>query len=296
MRPAQACQIVEQRLGQEAILGILHHRHRAVALGQALAVGAEDHRHVGESRHVSAHRAVDVDLARRVVHMVVAADAVRDGHVEVVHHHAEIVGRHAVGAQQHEIVQFAVGDLDAALDQVVPGHDAVVRVAKAQDRPDVGRRRPARGILRPPAAVVARLEAGRALRLAHGVQFFLARIAPVGMAALDELIRHFGVALQTLHLVERAGIPAQPEPAHAVEDGVDGSLGRALDVGVLDAQDEAAAMLARIGPGIQRRAGAADMEVAGGAGGEAGADGSVHGLQRAKGAILSDPAPPPRGN
>ena len=46
----------------------------------------------------------------------------------------------------------------------------------------------------------------------------------------------------------------------------------ALQVGVLDAQDERAAVLARVGPGKQRGAGAADMQVAGGAGSETGAD------------------------
>ena len=200
-----------------------------------------------------------------------------DAHVEVVHHHAKVVGRHAVGAQQDEVVQLGIGDLDAALDQVVPGDDAVVGIAEAQDGLDVGRRRFPLRVLRPPAAVVARLETLRTLRLAHGVEFLLAGIAPIGVAALDELLRHLGVALQALHLVERAFVPVETEPAHAVEDGVDGGLRRALDVGVLDAQDESAAVLARVGPGIQRRAGAADVEIAGRTGGEAGADGSVHG-------------------
>ena len=54
---------------------------------------------------------IDVDLARRVVDVVVAADHVRDAHVEVVDHHAEVVGRHAVGAQDHEVVELAVRDL-----------------------------------------------------------------------------------------------------------------------------------------------------------------------------------------
>ena len=200
-----------------------------------------------------------------------------DAHVEVVHHHAEVVGRHAVGAQQDEVVQLAVGDLDAALDEVVPRHRAVVGIAKAQDRFHIRRRRLPLRILRPPAAVVTRFLATRALRLAHGVELLFAGVAPVGVAALDELLRHLGVARKTLHLVERALVPIEAEPAHAVHDGVDGSLRRTLDVRILDAQDESAAVLARIGPRIQRRASAADVKVAGRAGGEAGADGSVHG-------------------
>ena len=50
VRPAQAREVVHQRVGQEAVVAVLHHAHRAVALGQALAVGAEDHRHVRELR------------------------------------------------------------------------------------------------------------------------------------------------------------------------------------------------------------------------------------------------------
>ena len=60
-----------------------------------------------ELRQRRAERAEDVDLPRRVVDVVVAADDVRDAHVEVVDDDAEVVGRHAVGAQDHEIVELA---------------------------------------------------------------------------------------------------------------------------------------------------------------------------------------------
>src|SRR5690606_39397871 len=45
-----------------------------------------------------------------------------------------------------------------------------------------------------------------------------------------------------------------------------------LDVGILDAQDEGAAVTTGEGPGEQRGTGAADVQIAGGAGSEAGAD------------------------
>jgi hypothetical protein len=81
---------------------------------------------VGVERHLGAERLQDVDLARRVVDVVVAADDVGDAHVPVVDHDAEVVGRRAVGAGDDQVVQLGVGDLDAALDQVVPGDDAVL--------------------------------------------------------------------------------------------------------------------------------------------------------------------------
>ena len=51
--------------------------------------------------------------------MIVAADDVGDGHVVVVDHDREHVGRRAVGAQQHEVVEVLVLPDDAALDLIL---------------------------------------------------------------------------------------------------------------------------------------------------------------------------------
>jgi hypothetical protein len=68
-------------------------------------------------------------------------------------------------------------------------------------------------------------------------------------------------------------VPFEAQPGEAVDDGVDGRLGRALAVRVLDAQQEAPAVMARIEPVEQSGPGAADMQIARGRGGEAGDDG-----------------------
>ena len=112
MRPAEAHEVVEQRLGQVALVAVLQHAHRAVALGELRAVGAEDHRHVRVERRLDAERAQHVDLPRRVVEVVVAADHVRDPHVLVVDHHAEVVGGLAVRARDDQVVEFAVLERD----------------------------------------------------------------------------------------------------------------------------------------------------------------------------------------
>ena len=83
-----------------------------------------------------AQRAQDVDLARRVVDVIVAADHVRDAHVEVVDDHAEVVGRRAVRARDHEIVELGVRYLDAPLDRVIPGDGAVERILETDDGRD----------------------------------------------------------------------------------------------------------------------------------------------------------------
>jgi hypothetical protein len=61
-----------------------------------------------------------------------------------------------------------------------------------------------------------------------------------------------------------------------VDDEVDVRVGRARAIGVLDAQDEAPAVVAREEPVEQRGAGAADVQVAGRARREAHADAVAH--------------------
>src|SRR5690242_18312303 len=67
----------------------------------------------------------------------------------------------------------------------------------------------------------------------------------------------------------RTLVPIEPEPAQAVDDSLHHLPRRALRVGVLDAQHEDAAVAPREEPVEEGRAGAADVKVAGGRGGEA---------------------------
>ena len=57
-------------------------------------------------------------------------------------------------------------------------------------------------------------------------------------------------------------VPVQPQPAQPVQDAGDHVGRRALDVGVFDAQHEHAAVAAGVEPVEERRAGAADVQVA----------------------------------
>jgi hypothetical protein len=56
-------------------------------------------------------------------------------------------------------------------------------------------------------------------------------------------------------------VPVEPEPAHALEDDVDGRLGIAGSVGVFDAQDEGTPVVPGKEPVEQRRTGTSDVEV-----------------------------------
>src|SRR5207245_151045 len=126
--------------------------------------------------------------------------------------------------------------------------------------------------LRTPASVVARLLAARALALAHFVEIVLAGPAAVRFSLRDERLGDFPVPFQALHLEKRALVPVEPEPAHRIEDRLHRGFGRALEVGVLDAQDDFAAVLSGVRPREKRGPRAADMEVAGRARSKPGSD------------------------
>ncbi len=70
----------------------------------------------------------------------------------------------------------------------------------------------------------------------------------------------------------RSLVPVDAEPAEAAQDRLQRLVDVALPVGVVDPQDEAAAVAAGVEPVEQRRAHAADVQETGGARREARAD------------------------
>src|SRR5262249_25605363 len=116
------------------------------------------------------------------------------------------------------------------------------------------------------------LLAARALRRAHLLELLLGAIAAVGLALAQQPLGDLAVAREALHLAKRPLVPVEPQPPHPVEDRLHGLLGGALEVGVLDAQDELACFAAGVGPGEQRGPRSADVKVARRARGEARSD------------------------
>lgn len=74
-------------------------------------------------------------------------------------------------------------------------------------------------------------------------------------------------------------IPVESEPAHAVEDGLAGLFGIAFLVGVFDAENKGATMFASKEPVEEGGASSADVEVTGGRGCEACANGHERALK-----------------
>ena len=274
LAPAEPHQIVAQRLGQIPKRPVGINAQRAMALRQFGAIRAMDQRDMRHARCLPAKGLIDVCLARRVGQMVVAADDLRHAHVVVVHHNRQHVGRVAVGAQQHKIVEVFVGPGDAALHLVVNNSVALLRRAQPHHGLDAGRR--LGGVAVTPAAIVAPRLALRPGGLAHLVKFLLRSIAEIGLAACHQRQRRLAVAVRPGKLEGRLAVPVKPKPAHAIQNSGDGRLGRTLAVGVLDAQQKRAAMLPGIEPVEQGRPRPADVEKAGGRGSKTGDDFGGH--------------------
>ena len=276
--PAEECDVVYDGLRQVAGLDEVVKGGGAMALrelrGGAVGVLAHDRGEVNEGRQLPAVALVEQYVLRRGGDEFRAADDVRDVHEMVVDDVGEVIGRHAVALQQHLILQLFVRDADVAVQHIEVGRLARerhlltddVRVAVLQVRIDDILRQVAAG------AVVA-------AKLALRVIFVRVAEAVVGVAELDELFRVFLIDVHALTLYVRC-IGAAEIRALVRHDF--GELQRAVDevhgicdvagaVRVLDAQDKGAVLRLGVEIGVECRAQVADVHVACGARGEAGA-------------------------
>ena len=208
--------------------------------------------------------------------MLVAADHVGDIHFVIVDDDREIVGRGAVRAQDDQVVELLVLDRYLAHHMVADRRRAFARRLEADRRKHAGR-----GLGRvavAPGAVIA----DRALLglgpLAHRLQFCRRAVAAIGAASGEQTLRDLGVMRGAGELVDDVAVPLDTEPGEAVDDGLGCLRGRALAVGILDAQAERAAvplkpMVAREQPVEEGCARAADVQEPGRRGGKTNGDG-----------------------
>ncbi len=232
-----------------------------------------------EARGGRPERLVDQQLLGRVRDVIVAADHVGDAHVHVVGHHAQVIGGLAVRAEQHEVFELRGVEADLAVHGVGERDGALVGHAEADGAWRAGRftasylfgRQLERGV---------RAGVGRRLAAFGGVaqraRLLGRAVVEVGVAAAHELLGNLAVTVVPLRLEVRSVgpahirpfVPGQPEPAEPVEDARHHLVRGALGVGVLDPQDERAAMPTREQPIEQRGTRAAHVQVAGGGWGE----------------------------
>ena len=245
-----------------------------MALGELLAVGAQDHGDVGERGHGRAEGLVDHDLARGIGQMVVAANDVGDLHHGVVDDGRKVIRRRAIGAEDDKVVELLGVEGHLAVDGVVDTDvAAVLGHLDAQDVGLAGLDAAAclLGIKIAAAALIA-LEGILALLggLAIGVELLLGAEAGIGLALVPELLGGLLVQVQALGLGVGAKaaahlgtlVPVQAQPTHGAQDDLRILVGGAGGVGVVDAQDERAAVCTGESPVIDCGAGAADVQLA----------------------------------
>src|SRR5207302_7358681 len=103
--------------------------------------------------------------------------------------------------------------------------------------------------------------------LALGVQLLRSAVARIGLMLAQQPECGLTMAIDAIALkvirIWRTLVPIHPEPAQILELLLERLLGRALAIGVVDAQDEGPAAMAREKPGEQPRSNVADMQRAG---------------------------------
>ncbi len=214
--------------------------------------------------------------------MLFRADHVADLELVVVDHAGHVVKAGAVGPLDHVVLLSGPLELDPAANQVVD------------------HQRPFAGHLQPHHRLAALgLEAGTVLgrlghpapaiekrllrplgRLAFRLDLFRRGIVVIGGPAIEELLDRRLVTRKPLRLVVgpvRAAdlgpfVPIDPQPLQAVEDRRQGFLDVPLLVGIVDPQDELAAVPPGKEPAEQSRADPTNMEVARRAGSKPRAD------------------------
>src|SRR6185437_16344736 len=117
---------------QNALIPIVGHGGRAMALAELLPIQPVDHGHVREAGRLVSERPVEQDLLGRVGYVIVAAHYQRDAHGDVIRYHRHVVNGSGIGAEDDEVFDVLVGEVDVVVNDVVPA-GCPVRNAEAHD-------------------------------------------------------------------------------------------------------------------------------------------------------------------
>ena len=262
MRGAQRRQRRHDGQGLHALLAQAAQAQGAQPLGELAAGGVGDQRQMGELRRRVVQGGEHRQLQGGVADMVLATNDVGDAQLGIVDGRREQVGGAAVLADDHGVAQRAGGEAARAHDQVVEGE-----LAFGQVEAPVGLAAALGLSLAHRAPSVARRQALRPLPIAQGRQLFGRLVARIGEPGLAQSGEGDLVAIGPPALAQD-GVPAEPEPTEILLDRLVEHRLRPLAVGVVDAQDELAALVAREQPVDHRDAGIAQVQIAGRAGRE----------------------------
>ena len=259
---AQREQVANQRRRLHPVAPQLAQADAAGALRQRPAIGIRQQRQMGEAHaaRMPAECRQDIQLDRRVGHMILAPDHIGDPGLEVIDDGGEGIEEAAIGTDQDRVRQARQLHLARAQHAVAPFHrimgqlEAPMRLLAIGD----GAVQLVLGHLQRGAVVDRRLALAAAL-FALELQLLLGLEAGVEPAGGLQLLRRHGITVQPFGLGQLL-VPIQAEPAEVFLDrgGVFG-LG-SLGVGVVQPQQEAPAPVAGEAPIGQRDARIADMQ------------------------------------
>jgi hypothetical protein len=196
---------------------------------------------------------------------------VADLHEVIVDDDGEVVRRKPVGFEQDLVVDIGVVEAHVAADHVVPYGGAIGHPESHHRGHTVGSLQRHLGLPRETPAVVAGRLRACALRFTHGGEAYRRAGAPVGVAVLDQPVRVLAVRGDPQRL-DVWGVrafdlgslgPGEPEPAEGLEDERLCPGDVAFLVGVLDPQDEGAAVVPGGKPCEQGRPNRPEMQRAG---------------------------------
>ena len=269
-RPAQQDQVIGERFRQHAHLAKVGNRRRPVALGQPLAVAAENGGKVRELRHGPVESLIQRHLFRRIGEMVVAADDVGNLHQRIVDDDYVVVNRNPGRAQDDGIAHHLIREFDLAVHDVVKTNGSL-RNAQADGARFAGLAASQRlfgieaatgswinrlamlGVGQFALLLKFRVRAKAQIRLALGQQ-------PLGVLAIDG--DAVGLAIRRIRPSKiGALIPIEAKPLQVGDELILKARLAALEVGVFDAQNHGAAGFAGVEPVDERRAGVADVQL-----------------------------------
>ena len=242
---------------------------RAEPLGQFAFCG-DQQSGVRQLWQSGAERGEHLQLDRAVGDMILAAQDVGDGEVDVVDHAWQEVQPATVGAADDRVADQGRIELLVAADEIVPFDRGGMVELEAPVRGDALGHGGVRGL-----ALVGRRKLAAEQDLALDVELFwgfVAGIDPAGIAQFFELAL---VQVEPLGLAERRG-GDEAEPIEIGVDRVDMLVAAAIGIGIVDAQQEAPAGLRAEQIIMQRGADVADVEAPGRGRSEAG---NGHGAQ-----------------
>ena len=121
----------EHRHGLIALGRQLAHAERADALGERLAIGADQQREMAERGNLSAQRLENLDLHAGIGDVIFAAHDVGDLEIHIVHHRRQRVEKRAVLADQHRVGERG------GVDRLRPAHeiDPILACARELETP-----------------------------------------------------------------------------------------------------------------------------------------------------------------